>query len=308
MNNAVHIPVLSKEAINSLVTNSDGLYLDVTAGFGGHTKLILERLTKKGRLIASDIDQDSVSYMKSQYSDPKLTILKSSFKQLDETIDDLGVPKLFDGIIADLGVSSYQLDTSNRGFSFMNDGELDMRMDQQNGISAKEWINNASEKEISKVIWELGEEKYSRKIAERIIEERSSKAINRTSELSELIKNIKKYNKKEKRHPATKTFQAIRMHINQELDQLRCLLNFCLERTKKGGRISIISFHSLEDRVVKRFFRDNSRIDPRLAKLPNIDADYKLKIILKKIKASDEEIKNNPRSRSAILRTAEKLE
>ena len=307
MNNALHIPVLSKEVINSVITDTEGDYLDVTAGFGGHTKLILEKLTENGTLIASDIDQDSINYMKSKFSDPKLTILKSSFKKLEENIGDLGVPKLFDGIIADLGVSSYQLDTHNRGFSFMNDGELDMRMDQQNGISAKEWINTASEEQISRIIWELGEETYSRKIAQRIIEERKNKAINRTSELSELIRNVKKHNKKEKRHPATKTFQAIRIHINQELKQLRCLLDFCLERTRKGGRISIISFHSLEDRIVKRFFRDNSRVDPRFAKLPNIDENYKLKIISKKIRASDEEIRNNPRSRSAILRTAEKL-
>ena len=307
MSNALHTPVLSKEAIDSLVTKPEGIYLDATAGFGGHTELILKRLSKKGRLIASDRDKDSINYINSKISDSKLTVLKSSFKELDLKMDELGITESFDGIIADLGVSSYQLDTPERGFSFMKDADLDMRMDQSESISAKEWINSATREEITKVIWELGEEKYSRRIAESIIDHRNVKPINRTSQLAKLIQNVKKNNKKEKRHPATKTFQAIRMHINQELDQLRSLLDFCLERTKKGGRISIISFHSLEDRVVKRFFRDNSRIDPRLAKLPNIDADYKLKIILKKIKASDEEIKNNPRSRSAILRTAEKL-
>ena len=307
MSNAIHTPVLSKEAIDSLVTKPEGFYLDATAGFGGHTKLILERLSKEGRLIASDRDKDSISYIHKKISDPKLIVLKSSFKELNQKIGALEVTESFDGIIADLGVSSYQLDTSERGFSFMKDADLDMRMDQGESVSAKDWINSASKEEITKVIWELGEETYSRKIAESIFEQRKTKPINRTSQLAKLILDVKRNNKKEKRHPATKTFQAIRMHINQELDQLRSLLDFCLERTKKGGRISIISFHSLEDRVVKRFFRDNSRIDPRLAKLPNIDADYKLKIILKKIKASDEEIKNNPRSRSAILRTAEKM-
>ena len=308
MSNAIHKPVLSKKAIDSLVIKPEGIYLDVTAGFGGHTKLILERLSEKGRLIAADRDKDSINYINSKISSPKLTVLKSSFKELDEKIDALEATDFFDGIIADLGVSSYQLDTSERGFSFMKDADLDMRMDQDESFSARDWINAANKEEIAKVIWELGEETYSRKIAESIIEERNIQPINRTSQLAKLIQHVKRNNAKEKRHPATKTFQAIRMHINQEISQLRSLLDFSLERTATGGRISIISFHSLEDRIVKRFFRDNSRIDPKLAKLPNIDADFKLKIILKKIKASDKEIKNNPRSRSAILRTAEKLE
>lgn len=307
MVNAIHTPVLPKQAIDSIITNPEGIYLDATVGFGGHTELILQRLTQGGRLIVSDRDQDSINYIRSKISSQKLTVIKSSFKDLGVTIDKLQGPKFFDGIIADLGVSSYQLDTAERGFSFMKDADLDMRMDQRDGISAKDWINSASQKEINKIIWELGEETYSGKIAERIVEQRNIKSINRTSELAELIQNVKRHNKKEKRHPATKTFQAIRMHINQELEELRSFLDFCLERTAKGGRISIISFHSLEDRMVKRFFRDKSRIDPKLAKLPNINDDSELKVIHKKIRASDEEIKNNPRSRSAILRTAEKL-
>ena len=214
----------------------------------------------------------------------------------------------FDGIIADLGVSSHQLDSKDRGFSFKKDADLDMRMDQSTGISAKNWINTAAEDEISDVIWKYGEESYSRKIAKAIIEQRSIRPISSTLEFADLIYQLKKYSKKkEKKHPATKTFQAIRIHINDELEELRSLLDFSLEYLKPGGRIVIISFHSLEDRIVKRFFRDNSRIDPNLSKLPNLEDTSRLKVILKKVKPSDEEIKVNPRARSAILRAAEKI-
>jgi 16S rRNA (cytosine1402-N4)-methyltransferase len=181
-------------------------------------------------------------------------------------------------------------------------------MDQSTGVSAKDWINTTAEDEISRVIWKYGEESYSRRIAKAIIEQRSVKPFSSTLELADLIYQLKKHSiKKEKKHPATKTFQAIRIHINDELEELRSLLDFSLEHLKPGGRIVIISFHSLEDRIVKRFFRNNSRIDPNLSKLPNIEDTSKLKVILKKIKPSDEEIKINPRARSAILRAAEKI-
>mgnify|MGYP000323572744 FL=1 len=305
---ALHIPVLAKESTKVMMTASKGLYLDATAGFGGHTQLILESLDNQGHLIAADRDQDSIAYLKSKFSHPQLTILKSNFKSLRTEISQTDRSFSFDGIIADLGVSSHQLDSKERGFSFKKDAELDMRMDQSTGISAKDWINTAAEDEISGVIWKYGEESYSRRIAKAIIEQRSIKPFSSTFELADLVYQLKKYSiKKEKKHPATKTFQAIRIHINDELEELRSLLDFSLEHLKPGGRIVIISFHSLEDRIVKRFFRDNSRIDPNLSKLPNIEDTSKLKVILKKIKPSDEEIKINPRARSAILRAAEKI-
>ena len=308
MFNAFHVPVLAKESTKVLMTASKGLYLDTTAGFGGHMQLILESLDNRGHLIAADRDQDSIAYLKSEFSDPQLTIIKSNFKGLRQEIDQLDHSFAFDGIIADLGVSSHQLDSKDRGFSFKKDAELDMRMDQSSGISAKDWINTAAEDEISDVIWKYGEESYSRKIAKAIIEQRSIRPISSTLEFADLIYQLKKYSKKkEKKHPATKTFQAIRIHINDELEELRSLLDFSLEYLKPGGRIVIISFHSLEDRIVKRFFRDNSRIDPNLSKLPNLEDTSRLKVILKKIKPSDEEIKVNPRARSAMLRAAEKI-
>ena len=308
MLNAFHVPVLAKESTKALMTKSKGLYLDTTAGFGGHMQLILESLGNRGHLIAADRDQDSIAYLKSEFSDPRLTIIKTNFKGLRQEIDQLDHSFSFDGIIADLGVSSHQLDSKDRGFSFKKDADLDMRMDQSTGISAKNWINTAAEDEISDVIWKYGEESYSRKIAKAIIEQRSIRPISSTLEFADLIYQLKKYSKKkEKKHPATKTFQAIRIHINDELEELRSLLDFSLEYLKPGGRIVIISFHSLEDRIVKRFFRDNSRIDPNLSKLPNLEDTSRLKVILKKIKPSDEEIKVNPRARSAILRAAEKI-
>ena len=308
MLNAFHVPVLAKESTKVLMTASKGLYLDTTAGFGGHMQLILESLGNRGHLIAADRDQDSIAYLKSEFSDPRLTIIKTNFKGLRQEIDQLDHSFAFDGIIADLGVSSHQLDSKDRGFSFKKDAKLDMRMDQSTGISAKDWINTAAEDEISDVIWKYGEESYSRKIAKAIIEQRSIRPISSTLEFADLIYQLKKYSKKkEKKHPATKTFQAIRIHINDELEELRSLLDFSLECLKPGGRIVIISFHSLEDRIVKRFFRDNSRIDPNLSKLPNLEDTSRLKVILKKVKPSDEEIKVNPRARSAILRAAEKI-
>lgn len=308
MFNALHVPVLAKESTKALMTNTKGSYLDATAGFGGHTQLILESLDNRGHLIAADRDQDSIAYLKSKFSHSQLTILKSNFRGLKKEIKQSGHSVAFDGIIADLGVSSHQLDSKDRGFSFKKDAELDMRMDQSTGISAKDWISTAAEDEISGVIWKYGEESYSRKIAKAIIEQRNIKPFSSTLELADLIYQLKKHSrKKEKKHPATKTFQAIRIHINDELEELRSLLDFSLECLKPGGRIVIISFHSLEDRIVKRFFRGNSRIDPNLSKLPNIEDTSKLKVILKKIKPSNEEIKVNPRARSAILRAAEKI-
>ena len=207
-------------------------------------------------------------------------------------------------------MSSHQLDSKDRGFSFKKDAELDMRMDQSTGISAKDWISAAAEDEISRVIWKYGEESYSRKIAKAIIEQRNIKPFSSTLELADLIYQLKKHSrKKEKKHPATKTFQAIRIYINQEIDQLQMLLNYSLDVLQIGGRLCVISFHSLEDRMVKKFFRNLSRLDPNLSKLPNLNSEHSVnyKIVARRIKPSQNEININPRARSAVLRVVEKV-
>ncbi len=298
-----HIPVLTEEVIRHLLVEKNGKYLDATSGFGGHSAAILEKLDK-GSLIATDQDPEAISYLKSKFeSDERISIQQARFSELDKLFNGNN----FDGILADIGVSSYQLNSEKRGFSFMKDGPLDMRMNQNIGEDASSWLSNASEKEISSVIWKYGEEKKAKRIAKAIIESRKNYKIKSTKELAEIIlKEVpRKFN--DKKHPATKTFQAIRIFINNELEELELLLNFTLKHLKIGGRLCIISFHSLEDRMVKRFFRDHSRIDPRLSKLPNLVDDSSFKLISKAIKPSDKEININPRSRSAVLRVIERI-
>ena len=313
MLNAFHVPVLAKESTKVLMTASKGLYLDTTAGFGGHMQLILESLGNRGHLIAADRDQDSIAYLKSEFSDPRLTIIKTNFKGLRQEIDQLDHSFAFDGIIADLGVSSHQLDSKDRGFSFKKDADLDMRMDQSTGISAKNWINTAAEDEISDVIWKYGEESYSRKIAKAIIDYKKKKRIERTLELVEIIKSVKKPSKKKFINPATKTFQAIRIYINNEIEELKNGLISAINILRRKGRLIVISFHSLEDRIVKNFFNkysgkiyNKSRYLPQPE--PNNTIRTNLKIITKKvIKPMKEEIELNYYSRSAKLRVVEKI-
>ncbi|MBT5217760.1 MAG: 16S rRNA (cytosine(1402)-N(4))-methyltransferase RsmH, partial [Gammaproteobacteria bacterium] len=238
---------------------------------------------------------------------PNINIIKSNFSQICQALKKENIEFKFDGIIADLGMSSFQLDNSERGFSFMRNGKLDMRMDQQQNLIAKDWINTAPENEIANVIWRFGEESSSRKIAKEIVKKRKKKLIETTEELAEIITDVKKNTAyKNKKHPATKTFQGIRIFINNELEELKLFLDNSLELLNPKGRLCIISFHSLEDRIVKRFFRDNSRIDPNLAKLPNMQDTSMLKVIAKKIKPTESEIIHNPRARSAVLRVAER--
>ena len=300
---SMHIPVLTEEVIINLLHDKDGRYLDVTSGFGGHSTAILEQLNH-GSLIATDQDPDAIKYLKNKFeSEKRITIHQSRFSDLAQLLHS----ENFDGILADIGVSSYQLDNAERGFSFMKDGPLDMRMNQNIGEDASSWLSNASEKEISNVIWKYGEERKANRIAKAIVEARKNIEIRSTKELAEIILEEVPRRFNDKKHPATKTFQAIRIFINNELEELDLLLNFILKHLKTGGRACIISFHSLEDRMVKRFFRDHSRQDPKLSKLPNLVDDSLFKLVTKAIKPSDKEININPRSRSAILRVIERV-
>ena len=298
-----HIPVLTEEVIDLLLVKKSGTFLDVTSGFGGHSAAILEELNG-GSLIATDQDPEAIRFLKSKFkTEERISIHQARFSELHKLFS----ANDFDGILADIGVSSYQLDTAERGFSFMKDGPLDMRMNQNIGEDASSWLNNAPEQEISNIIWKYGEEKKAKRIAKAIVEARKSFKIRTTKELAEIILEETPRRFNDKKHPATKTFQAIRIFINNELEELDLLLDFISKHLKIGGRTCIISFHSLEDRMVKRFFRDHSRRDPKLSKLPNLPDDSSFKLVTKAIKPSENEMNINPRSRSATLRVIERI-
>ena len=298
-----HIPVLTEEVIEFLLVKKNGIFLDVTSGFGGHSAAILEELNG-GSLIATDQDPEAIRFLESKFkTEERISIHQARFSELHKLFS----ANDFDGILADIGVSSYQLDTAERGFSFMKDGPLDMRMNQNIGEDASSWLNNAPEQEISNIIWKYGEEKKAKRIAKAIVEARKSYKIRTTKELAEIILEETPRRFNDKKHPATKTFQAIRIFINNELEELDLLLDFISKHLKIGGRTCIISFHSLEDRMVKRFFRDHSRRDPKLSKLPNLADDSSFKLVTKAIKPSENEMNINPRSRSATLRVIERI-
>ena len=298
-----HIPVLTEEVIEFLLIKKNGTFLDVTSGFGGHSTAILAEL-HGGSLIATDQDPEAIRFLKSKFkTEERISIHQARFSELHKLFS----ANDFDGILADIGVSSYQLDTAERGFSFMKDGPLDMRMNQNIGEDASSWLNNAPEQEISHIIWKYGEEKKAKRIAKAIVEARKSFKIRTTKELAEIILEETPRRFNDKKHPATKTFQAIRIFINNELEELDLLLDFASKHLKIGGRTCIISFHSLEDRMVKRFFRDHSRRDPKLSKLPNLADDSSFKLVTKAIKPSENEMNINPRSRSATLRVIERI-
>tara|TARA_B100000674_G_scaffold114597_1_gene85867 strand:+ start:375 stop:1292 length:918 start_codon:yes stop_codon:yes gene_type:complete len=298
-----HIPVLTEEVIDLLLVKKSGTFLDVTSGLGGHSAAILEELNG-GSLIATDQDPEAIRFLESKFkTEERISIHQARFSELHKLFS----ANDFDGILADIGVSSYQLDTAERGFSFMKDGPLDMRMNQNIGEDASSWLNNAPEQEISNIIWKYGEEKKAKRIAKAIVEARKSYKIRTTKELAEIILEETPRRFNDKKHPATKTFQAIRIFINNELEELDLLLDFTSKHLKIGGRTCIISFHSLEDRMVKRFFRDHSRRDPKLSKLPNLADDSSFKLVSKAIKPSENEMNINPRSRSATLRVIERI-
>ncbi|MGB8339215.1 MAG: 16S rRNA (cytosine(1402)-N(4))-methyltransferase RsmH [Burkholderiales bacterium] len=302
-----HISVLLQEAVAALNIRPDGLYIDATFGRGGHSRAILQNLGPRGRLIALDKDPAAVENAKN-ISDKRFSILHAGFSSLQTALHKLGI-KSADGILLDLGVSSPQIDDAARGFSFRFDAPLDMRMDTSRGLTAAEWLATAEESEIKGVIKEYGEERFAGQIARKIVATRGGRPLTTTRELAALVANTVR-TREPGQDPATRTFQAIRIHINQELEELSLVLPQTLELLNIGGRLAVISFHSLEDRIVKRFMQSAAKSDHLPSRLPVRAAEVasaRFELIGRAIKASDTEISANPRSRSAVLRVAEKL-
>ncbi len=309
MSDAQHITVLLNEAVEALVTDTSGFYVDGTFGRGGHSGLILQQLALDGRLLGIDKDLAAIATANARFgSDARFAIAHGSFAELAALIDERGMTGKVTGVLLDLGVSSPQLDEAERGFSFMQDGPLDMRMDQTCGQSAAEWVNSAGEDEITWVLKEFGEERFAKRMARAIIAERQKQPFTRTKHLAEVIKEANPAWEKGK-HPATRAFQAIRIQVNNELGDLESVLDQALTVLAPGGRLVVISFHSLEDRVVKRFIRRQELGDPVPKGLPIRDdqLNKRMRSLGKAIKASDAEVNANVRSRSAVMRVAEKL-
>jgi 16S rRNA (cytosine1402-N4)-methyltransferase len=303
-----HQPVLLEEAVSSLNIRNEGIYLDGTFGRGGHSRAIIARLTEQGRLLALDKDPEAIAAgLEELGTDARFSIVQGSFADMDQLVHDWGVEGALDGILLDLGVSSPQLEDPERGFSFMEDGPLDMRMDPTQGVSAAEWLAEADEREISRVFWEFGEERFARRIAKSIVMARQREQLYRTSQLAKLIENT--IGNRERKHPATRCFQAIRIFINNELADLASGLEASIKQLRPGGRLVAISFHSLEDRLVKRTFREAVRPGKVRRNIPE-HPDWKpvLKLIGKVVRPSEHEISVNPRARSAVMRVAEKLD
>lgn len=303
-----HITVLLHETVDGLNIKPDGIYVDGTFGRGGHSRLILEKLGDNGRLIAIDRDPQAAESAKTLSGDKRFEFHHQNFATIQPLLAQKNLLGMVDGILLDLGVSSPQLDQAERGFSFIKEGPLDMRMDTSSGQSAADWLAVAEVDDIRRVLKEYGEEKFATRIARAICEIREEQPINTTLQLAKIIDEACPVKDKHK-HPATRSFQAIRIFINDELGELRKTLDVSSEILAKEGRLSIISFHSLEDRLVKRFIRDKSKGDNFPKGVPIMDADLnrELKPIGKAIKASKREVDANPRSRSAVLRIAEKL-
>jgi 16S rRNA (cytosine1402-N4)-methyltransferase len=304
-----HETVLLQEAVDALSIREDGIYVDATFGRGGHSRLILERLGANGRLVVFDKDPEAIEVaQKIREQDGRLQIAHAQFGDIAAELNALGITGGVDGILFDLGVSSPQLDDAERGFSFLRDGPLDMRMNPTVGQSAEQWINEAAETEIADVLYQFGEERHSRRMARRVILERAEKRITRTAELAEIIKEANPSWERDK-HPATRAFQGIRIFINDEMGELEKGLEQSLEMLKVGARLVVISFHSLEDRMVKRFIAKQAKGDsfPRGLPIPQELLNPKLKSIGKRIKASALEVDRNTRSRSAVMRVAEKI-
>lgn len=310
-----HFTVLLNEAVEGLCLKDNGIYIDGTFGRGGHSRYILSKLSKQGRLIAIDRDPRAIAEAK-KIEDPRFHIEHNSFSEIPQICEKLGLVGKIDGILLDLGVSSPQLDDAERGFSFMRDGPLDMRMDTTQGLSASEWLQQVSEQDLSWVLKTFGEERFAKRIAQSIVNynknalQDGKDPLNSTLQLANLIANSVPFKDKHK-HPATRSFQAIRIFINSELDELERVLVAAVAVLAPKGRLSIISFHSLEDRMVKHFMRKQSKGDVVPKGLPlredQIQRNQTLKIIGKAIMPTEQEIQVNSRSRSAVLRVAEKI-
>ena len=304
-----HEPVLLDEVIKALNIQPDGFYIDGTFGRGGHSREIIKRLSSKGRLLAFDKDPDAVMSIGADLiQDERFEIIKGSFTMLMQYAKQYKVDNQISGVLFDFGVSSPQLDDIKRGFSFKYDSPLDMRMNPTEGQSVADWLKNASESEVADIIYKYGEERASRKIAKAIVDFRNRTPIDSTTQLAKIISKAKPSYKQDI-HPATKTFQAFRIFINHELDEIRDALPKATDVLCKGGRLVAISFHSLEDRIVKRFMRDQSKPKEQPIELPILrdKGDIKLKIIGKKIRPTINELSKNHRARSALLRIAERI-
>jgi 16S rRNA (cytosine1402-N4)-methyltransferase len=304
-----HVPVLAGEAFEALAIQADGLYIDATFGRGGHTALILGALGPEGRVLAFDRDPAAIEAGHRRFPDEvRLALVGAPFADIAARVPQLSQGRPVRGILFDLGVSSPQLDDPARGFSFRADGPLDMRMDPSSGEPVSAWLARAGEPEIREVIATLGEERFARRIAADIVAARSRQPITRTLELAELVARAVRTREPGK-NPATRTFQALRMHVNDEIGQLRRALAGALELLAVGGRLAVISFHSLEDRIVKQFIQQHASVDPVFAGLPVIPVERqpRLKKIGGKIRAADDELAANPRARSSVLRVAQKV-
>ncbi len=304
-----HQPVLLTEVIANLAIRPDGIYVDATFGRGGHAQAILNQLGPTGRLMAMDKDPEAIAYACQLFAgDKRFTIQHGSFAELEIFLKKYEVFGSVDGILCDLGVSSPQLDNPERGFSFLREGKLDMRMNISQGVDAASWLETISEQNLATVLWEYGEERYSRRIAKAIVKARKEQPITTTTQLAEIIATAHPAWQKGK-HPATQSFQAIRIAINEELEDLKRGLTQSYEALKVGGRLLVISFHSLEDRLVKHFIQEKERGEQFPAGLPikKSCSLSKMKRIGRAVKPSDQEIAFNPRARSAVLRIAEKL-
>lgn len=305
-----HISVLLEESISSLNLKDDSIIVDCTLGYGGHSSNILARI-KKGFLFAFDQDSEAIRHSTDRLNavGTNFTIIKSNFVHLKEKLQELDVDKV-DGVLFDLGVSSPQLDDGERGFSYHEDARLDMRMDRDNPLSAYEVVNNYSKEELSRIFYKYGEDKFSNNIAKKIVEYRATKPIETTLELVEVIKTAVPMKFRIDKHPARQIFQAIRIEVNKELDVIEPALEQALSILKVGGRVAVITFHSLEDRLVKNFFKEKCAIDERLKGMPNIPEEYLPDfslVVNKAISPSEEELENNPRARSAKLRVIERI-
>jgi 16S rRNA (cytosine1402-N4)-methyltransferase len=309
-NDFSHLAVLLQESIDGLAIKPDGIYMDATFGRGGQSSQILKALSPKGQLIAIDRDLTAIEAAKSLADDPRFSIHHRPFSELQSVAEELGLVGKIDGILMDLGVSSPQLDDAGRGFSFMRNGPLDMRMDTTRGLSAAQWLAVAEEQDITQVIKEFGEEKFGKRIAHGIVNSRQIAPITDTAQLAEII-DLAVPVKDKYKHPATRSFQAIRIYVNSELDEIKTGLKAALNTLAPSGRLAVISFHSLEDRLVKRFVREQSRGLDVPHGMPimqaEIDAAKAMKPIGKAIKPSADELKRNIRARSSVLRVAEKL-
>ena len=304
-----HVPVLLEETVEQLGIRSDGVYVDGTFGRGGHARAILERLGPDGRLLAIDRDPEAVREGEAlAREDERFEIERGNFGELRGLLEERGWMGKVDGILLDVGVSSPQLDNARRGFSFRDDGPLDMRMDPSAGPSARDFLNSATEEQIRTVLHRYGEERAAPRIARAICARRQERPVETTADLAGIVESVMR-RKPGAKHPATKTFQAIRIFINDELEALRSGLLQSADALAPGGRLCVISFHSLEDRIAKRFLRDNSRVDPALARLPEIPptARPRLRLPAKAIRSGAAELQTNPRARSATLRVGERL-